>query len=198
MFQVDLLKSLALLRTLYFQFPKLWLLIKFSTSKSAPLQCLQTAKLVISCCRRTGETIFQQLSAKPSNNRCCSLFSEVATRCFCKKRFSHKIFKFHRKTLLLESVCFFFCEICEMFKNIYFEEHLTTTASNFYYVSHHHYDHLHFHYHYKMYLYHLRILIPIPLDFNMILCMFQLNFVFFRLVYNFLQCYSKLFVFYTQ
>ena len=38
----------------------------------------------------------------------------------------------------------------------------------------------HFHYHGKILLYHLRILLTIPLDCNLIPCLFQLNFVFFR------------------
>ena len=40
-----------------FQFPKPWLLVTFSESKSVPPQCLQTTKSLISSCRRIGETI---------------------------------------------------------------------------------------------------------------------------------------------
>ena len=35
----------------------------FSATNSVPLQCLQTIKLLISSCRRTGETILEQLLA---------------------------------------------------------------------------------------------------------------------------------------
>ena len=117
MFQVDLLKSVAPFLNMQF----------YSTSfqncdyqlhlqkVSVPLQCLQTAKSLISSCRRIGETILQQLLAKPSDNCCCSLFSEAATR----------LQLFYKET----PTQVFPCKICEMFKNPYFEEHLQTTIS---------------------------------------------------------------------
>ena len=43
------------------------------------VQCLQMAKSLISPCRRIGETVLKQLSAKPTDNCCCSLFSKAAT-----------------------------------------------------------------------------------------------------------------------
>ena len=76
MFQVDLLKSVVLLRNMQLQFPKPWL--TSSASKRVPLHCfwcLQTAKSLISFCRGIDETVLQQLLAKPSCNCCCSLFS---------------------------------------------------------------------------------------------------------------------------
>ena len=52
---------------------------------------------------------------------------------------NEKFSKFHLKTPMLESVFnkvagitttqMFFCEICEIFKNTYFEKYLWTTAS---------------------------------------------------------------------
>ena len=68
------------------------------------------------------------------------------------------------------------CEICEIFKNIYFEEHLIKLLLYFHYNSHHHYHYHYFHYHCKMHLYRQIILSIIPLDCNMIPCLFQLNF----------------------
>ena len=62
-----------------FQFPKPWLLVTYSTSTSVPIQCLQTAKSLISSCTRTDETIFQQLLVRPSCNCCYSLHLEAAT-----------------------------------------------------------------------------------------------------------------------
>ena len=71
------------------------------------------------------------------------------------------------------------CEICEIFKNTFFEEHLRKTASIFsHLISHHFHCHI-FHYHRKMHLYRLRILLTISLDCNMIHCLFQLNLSFF-------------------
>ena len=52
--------------------------------------------------------------------------------------------------------------------------------------SHHHFHYNHFHYHRKVHLYRLRILLIIPPDYNMITCLFQLNFVFFLPAYFFL------------
>ena len=87
------------------QFPKQWLLVTSSASKSVPLQSLQRAKLLISSCRRIGETILQQLLAKPSDNCCYSLFSEAATRSVLQTRCSLKNCKIHRKAPMLET-CF--------------------------------------------------------------------------------------------
>ena len=49
-----------------------------------------------------------------------------------------KFRKFHRKIVVLKSffhketpIQVFPCEICEIFKNTYFEEHLRTTASEY-------------------------------------------------------------------
>ena len=58
---------------------------------------------------------------------------------FFKKRCSEKFRKFHGKTPVLESLFFvvetpmqmFSCEIYEIFKNTYLEEHLQMTASKF-------------------------------------------------------------------
>ena len=52
---------------------------------------------------------------------------------FPKRRCPSKVLKFHRKTPMLESkketpAIVFSCEICEIFRNIYFEEHLRKTA----------------------------------------------------------------------
>ena len=69
-------------------------------------------------------------------------------------------------------------DICKIFENTYFEEHLQTTYI-FSIFLYHHFHYHHFHYHRKMHLYHLRIFLTIPLDCNMIPCLFQLNFVFF-------------------
>ena len=52
-------------------------------------------------------------------------------------------------------------------------------------------------YHCKLHLYRLRILLTISLDCNIISCLFELNFVFFLLVYTFLWSYPELFVFYA-
>ena len=56
-------------------------------------------------------------------------------RCSVEKDVLKKMFKFRKKTPVLESIfnisfrlSGMFCEICETFKNIYFEEHLRTTA----------------------------------------------------------------------
>ena len=54
---------------------------------------------------------------------------------FCRKRCSYKFCKFHRKTPVLESFLketpthVFSCEICQIFKNTYFEKRLQTAAS---------------------------------------------------------------------
>ena len=56
----------------------------------------------------------------------------------------------------------------------------------FHYNSHHHYHYHHFQYDCKMHLYRLRILLTILLDCNMILCLFQLNFLLFLTAYSFL------------
>ena len=73
---------------------------------------------------------------------------------FCKRRCSWNLRQFHRKTPVLESLfnkstdlqvynfiknslqhrCFY-CETCEIFKNICFDEHLWTTASKSQYVT---------------------------------------------------------------
>ena len=56
---------------------------------------------------------------------------------FRKKNRSKKFRKFYRKTPVLESlfnkVAGLESEICEIFKNIYFEDHLRTTASGMFY-----------------------------------------------------------------
>ena len=118
MFQVDLLKSVAPFLNTQFcrpSFQKNCVYQLHLQKVSVPLQCLQTAKSLISSRRRIGETILQQLLAKSSDNCCCSLFSEAATR----------LQLFYKET----PTQVFPCKICEMFKNPYFEEHLQTTIS---------------------------------------------------------------------
>ena len=66
MFKIDLIKSVVPFLNICSSSPKLWL--TSSTSKSIPLQCLQTAKFLISSSRRIGETIMWQLLAKHSDN----------------------------------------------------------------------------------------------------------------------------------
>ena len=105
MFQIDLLKSAALFSSMQFQFPKPWILVTYWTSKSVLIPCLQTAKLLNSSCRRIGQTILEGLFSKPSDNCCCSLFSETATGGVLLKRCSLKVRKFHRDTSVLQSVC---------------------------------------------------------------------------------------------
>ena len=73
----------------------------------------------------------------------------------------------------------FSCEICEIFKNTYFEEHYERLLLYFHYNSHYHFPYHHFHSHCKMHLYCLRILLPSPLDSNVVPYQFQINFVFF-------------------
>ena len=104
-----------------------------SKQVTVPLQCLQTAKSLISSCRRTGETILSNYWQNPK---------------------------------------------------------ITATVHYFHYNSHHHYHYYHFHYHCKMHLYRLKILLTIVfIAYNMIPCLFQLNFVFFLLVCFFLLSY---------
>ena len=82
MFQVDLLKSVAPFLNMQFCSSSFQSNCGYQLhlqKVSVPLQCLQTAKSLISSCRRIGETILQQLLAKPSDNCCCSLFSEAVT-----------------------------------------------------------------------------------------------------------------------
>ena len=118
MFYVDLLKSVIPFLNTQFCSPSFQrnCVYQLHLQKvSVPLQCSQTAKSLISSCRRIGETILQQLLAKPSDNCCCSLFSEAATH----------LQLFYKETPTQA----FPCKICEMFKNPYFEEHLQTTIS---------------------------------------------------------------------
>ena len=66
------------------------------------------------------------------------MFNLARRRCpkvFCKKMFL-KLRKIHRKTPVLDSLLIkvgdlqvFSCELCEIFKNTYFEEHLQTAIS---------------------------------------------------------------------
>ena len=102
---------------------------------SVSLQCLQTAKSLISSCRRIGETILQQLLAKHSDNCCSSLISEAATG----------LLIFYEET----PTQVFPCKICEMFKNPYFEEHLRTTSSVPFFITHQLFHYYHFHYQQK-------------------------------------------------
>ena len=61
------------------------------------------------------------------------LISEVVTGMFCKKRYSQIFWKFHRKTLALESL------FDKAFQNTYFEEYMRTPASvaSFFWLSYH-------------------------------------------------------------
>ena len=114
------------------------------------------------------------------------------------------------------------CEICEIFKNPYFEEHLRTTASKFslYFSSSFSISPLSLHqkqpfadilqnrcsqtfcrfYRKRLVLESLfhKVADLIPLDYNIIPCPLQLNVFFFLQTYIFPQSYSKLFAFYSQ
>ena len=63
---------------LQFQFPKLWLFVTSSKSKCSTT-VLADGKIVNQLLQKNSLTILQQLLAKPSENCCCSLFSEAAT-----------------------------------------------------------------------------------------------------------------------
>ena len=118
MFQVDLLKSVAPFLNMQFCSSSFQSNCGYQLhlqKVSVPLQCLQTAKSLISSCRRIGGNILQQLLAKPSDNCCCSLFSEAAT--------GLQLFYKEISTQVLP------CKICEMFQNPYFEEHMRMTTS---------------------------------------------------------------------
>ena len=110
MFQVGLLKSVVPFLNMQFcssSFQRNCGDQLYPQKVSVPQQCLQTAKSLISSCRRIGETIMQQLLAKPSDNCCCSLFSEEAAdlQLFTKK-LQHRCFpvKFAR-ILILKNIC---------------------------------------------------------------------------------------------
>ena len=85
-------------------FLKYVVLVSKTTSKSVLMQCFQMAKSVISSCRRIGETILQHLLAKPSDNCCCSLFSEAAAGSVLQHRCSYKNRKILKKAPMLESL----------------------------------------------------------------------------------------------
>ena len=96
--------------------------------------------------------ISKLFSSKPESSKKCSILKnvenekkkkekEVTTGGFCKKKCSWKFRKFHRKTPVLESrfdkvaglsqetlTQVFSCEICKIFKNTYFEEHMQTPS----------------------------------------------------------------------
>ena len=102
-----------------------------------------------------------------------SVFNKVAGLRACyffKKKLQHRCFPVKFAKSLRTPI----------FKNI-FERLLLY----FHYNSDHHYHYHHFQYHCKMHLYCLGIFLTIPLDFNMIPCLFHLNFVFFLVAYFF-------------
>ena len=90
-------------------------------------------------------------------------------RNFIKKKLQHRFFPLKFMQFLRTPILKNICERLLLF---------------FHYNSHHHYHHHYFHYHCKMHLYYLSILPRIPLDCNMILCLFQLNFVFFLIFWH--------------
>ena len=67
-------------------FLKYVILVTSSTSKGVPLQCLQTAKLLVISCRRIRGTTLQQLLAKRSETAAVHYFQKQAPEVFCKKR----------------------------------------------------------------------------------------------------------------
>ena len=105
---------------------------------SVPLQCLQTAKsLIVEDLMKLFCIIYWQ---NPQITAAVHYFQKQPPEVLCKKMCSLKVRKYLRKIPVLESVFNevtkketptqkFSCEICEIFKSPYFEEHLPTTAS---------------------------------------------------------------------
>ena len=128
------------------------------------------------------------------------IFRSSHKRCSVKKGVLKKFTNFMEKhlcwslfllklqaTTLLErncNTCVFLWNLRNFLKTPILKNICERLVLYFHYNSHHHYhyDH-HFHYHCKMRLYHLRILLTIPLDYNIMPCLFQLNFVFFLPAY---------------
>ena len=104
-----------------------------------------------------------------------SVFSKAADlrECtFIKKELQHSCFPVNFAKFLRAPILKNICERLVLY---------------FHYNFHHHYHEHYCHYHCKMQLNHQRILLTIPLNFNMIPCLFHLNYFFFF-------PYSKLFV----
>ena len=131
MFQVDLLKSGFFKKNLFlqFQFPKLWLVTSSKSKCSTTM--LSDGKIVNQFLYKSylflqknwlnyfvatiGKTLRQQLLF--------IIFRSSHQRCLVKM-LSLEVRKYHR-TINRELSC----EICEIFKNPYFEEYLRKTAS---------------------------------------------------------------------